>query len=183
MSDTSTEVVERLTNQRDYNRRLVEHQKTVIDRLNAERDALAADLAEARGTLDRIDVIAEVADAAPLCMGEIRELIKMNRALKSDPAPRPENIIRRDPKEAMVGIQNRYRKSMDILNEGCDAPRAVSVQEAAKVLLDAMDGSGPFGPFWVAADAMIADAQKGLGPIPQIGSMLRALAQKEKGDE
>ena len=88
MSDTSTEVVERLTNQRDYNRRLVEHQKTVIDRLNAERDALAAELAEARGALDRIDVIAEVADAAPLCMGEIRELIKVNRALKSEPAPR-----------------------------------------------------------------------------------------------
>lgn len=49
---------------------------------------LTGQLAEARGTLDRIDVIAEVADAAPLCMGEIRELIKMNRALKSEPAPR-----------------------------------------------------------------------------------------------
>lgn len=52
---------------------------------------LTGQLAEARGTLDRIDVIAEVADAAPLCMGEIRELIKMNRALKSEPAPRPKS--------------------------------------------------------------------------------------------
>ncbi|EEW57098.1 conserved hypothetical protein [Ruegeria sp. TrichCH4B] len=52
---------------------------------------LTGQLAEARGTLDRIDVIAEVADAAPLCMGEIRELIKMNRALKSEPAPQPKS--------------------------------------------------------------------------------------------
>lgn len=57
--------------------------------------------------------------------------------------------------------------------------RPVTVQEAAKVLLDAMDVDGPFEPFMDAADAMISDSKKGLGPIPMLGSALRALSETD----
>lgn len=52
-------------------------------------------------------------------------------------------------------------------------------QQAAKVLLDAMNGTGPFDKFMDAADAMNVDNMKGLGPIPQLGSALRAIAEQE----
>ena len=42
--------------------------------------ALEEENADARAVLDRIDAIAKMADAAPLCMGEIQQLITMHRA-------------------------------------------------------------------------------------------------------
>ena len=42
--------------------------------------ALEEENADARAVLDRIDAIAKAADAAPLCMGEIQQLIAMHRA-------------------------------------------------------------------------------------------------------
>jgi len=62
-------------------------------------------------------------------------------------------------------------------NARADLARPMTVAEAAKVLLDAMNGSGPFDPFMKAADAMLADSKKGLGPIPTLGSALRAMSQ------
>mgnify|MGYP000734187712 CR=1 FL=1 len=58
-------------------------------------------------------------------------------------------------------------------------PQDVSVQEAAKVLLDALGADGPFEPFMDAADAMLRDRRNGLGPIPMLGSALRALSETD----
>lgn len=57
--------------------------------------------------------------------------------------------------------------------------RPVTVQEAAKVLLDALGADGPFEPFMDAADAMLRDRRNGLGPIPMLGSALRALSETD----
>ena len=51
MSDISREA-ERLKNQRDYNRRLADHQATVIDKLNAHITGLSARIEELEALLE-----------------------------------------------------------------------------------------------------------------------------------
>lgn len=190
--------------------------------LLAERDTLAAQLAEARNAA--LEEAATVCEAArdkrnkqrkEKCQGDRDQqqrwmagamqasyLSEEIRALKSEPAPMrcaecdcenggddcnwiasahsPESITRRDPKEAITRLQSRYRESLDILNEGSDAPR-VSVQEAAKVLHEAWLS----GSFEDDADAALQDlldsGQKFCSHdvMENWFAALRALAQKE----
>lgn len=54
--------LERITNQRNYNRRLADHQKTVIDRLNAEITAIQDDARDKRDALLAAEELADAVD-------------------------------------------------------------------------------------------------------------------------
>ncbi len=80
------------------------------------------------------------------------------RALKSERDTRA--------KSAIAGLQERYRESVDVLNEGSDAPtRRQSVQEAAKVLLENRWG-GYGNPRAMRAMCDYVYADRGRMPFP-----------------
>lgn len=64
-------------------------------------------------------------------------------------------------------------------NARADLARPMTVAEAAKRILDAMDGTDAdeLAAVMKAADAMTVDMHKALGPIPMLGSGLRALSE------
>lgn len=90
-----------------------------------------------------------------------------------------ERIASRHVTEGPLWWQVEARTALASSNEPTDA-RPVTVAEAAKVLLGAMNGTEgqDLSAFMDAADAMAKDAHKGLGPIPMLGSALRALSHE-----